>query len=549
MISIDLKDAYFQVPIHKKSRKYLRFQWEQRVYQFRALCFGLSTAPQVFTRVMGVVATLCHQRGIRLHRYIDDWLVVARSEPAVRQARDWVLDLTTRLGLLVNLEKSDLTPSTRLCYLGMELDTGLALAFPATKRVERLLQIIQQFRDLESPPAWDWLRLLGHLVSLERLVPRGRQHLRSLQFQLRCHWSQATDSKWTPVPLSADVLLDLIWWVDPQHLLAGVPFTQPDADVQLFSDASTQGWGAHLLHLRASGLWSPQETMLHINLLEMKAVHLGLQSFLEFCQGQTVLVMSDNSTVVSHIQRQGGTRSWTLCSQTLRLLQWCQAHDISLRSRFIPGRRNVLADQLSRRSQILPAEWSLHPDVCHHLWKVWGAPHIDLFATSLNHKLPLYCSPFPDPEAWATDALVIPWDRLWIYAYPPPALLGQIIHKFGLTRNSRLILLAPLWPQQPWFAELLHLSTDHPRELPLWRTLLKQPHLDRFHPTPEVFRLHAWLLSNSPSEQRAFRNSLPLELPDQPDFQPPTSTRPSGPSSVVGVVEGRLIRSSPLFLA
>ena len=50
LASLDLKDAYFQIPIHGSSRKLLRFMSEGTVYQFKALCFGLSTAPQVFTR-------------------------------------------------------------------------------------------------------------------------------------------------------------------------------------------------------------------------------------------------------------------------------------------------------------------------------------------------------------------------------------------------------------------------------------------------------------------------------------------------------------------
>ena len=62
LASLDLKDAYFQIPIHRSSRKLLRFTSEGTVYQFRALCFGLSTAPQVFTRVFAVVSTWVHSR-------------------------------------------------------------------------------------------------------------------------------------------------------------------------------------------------------------------------------------------------------------------------------------------------------------------------------------------------------------------------------------------------------------------------------------------------------------------------------------------------------
>ena len=79
MISIDLKDAFLQVPIHPSSRKFLRFSAGGRVWQFRVLCFGLTTAPQVFTRVMAPISVWLHQLGVRILRYFDDWLALASS--------------------------------------------------------------------------------------------------------------------------------------------------------------------------------------------------------------------------------------------------------------------------------------------------------------------------------------------------------------------------------------------------------------------------------------------------------------------------------------
>ena len=93
MVSLDLKDAYLQVPIHPDSRKSLRFVAFDRVHQFTALCFGLSTAPQVFTRVMAPVSTFLHRAGIRIRRYLDDWLIQAPSRALVFQALDTVLQL------------------------------------------------------------------------------------------------------------------------------------------------------------------------------------------------------------------------------------------------------------------------------------------------------------------------------------------------------------------------------------------------------------------------------------------------------------------------
>ena len=75
MASIDLKEAYLQVPVHPESRRFLRFVAHGQVYQFTALCFGLSTAPQVFSWVMAPVSAILHSWGIRMRRYLDDWLV------------------------------------------------------------------------------------------------------------------------------------------------------------------------------------------------------------------------------------------------------------------------------------------------------------------------------------------------------------------------------------------------------------------------------------------------------------------------------------------
>ena len=64
MASIDLMEAYLQVPVPPVSRHFLRFMFQDTVYQFKALCFGLSTAPQVFTRILAPVSALLHSMGV-----------------------------------------------------------------------------------------------------------------------------------------------------------------------------------------------------------------------------------------------------------------------------------------------------------------------------------------------------------------------------------------------------------------------------------------------------------------------------------------------------
>ena len=125
MVSLDLQDAYLQVPIHPASCRYLRFCVGDAVYQFRALCFGLSSAPQVFTRVMAPVSSIMHRHGSRLLRYLDDWLVLGSTFQELVRAKDFLLWLCRLLGIIVNPSKSSLV----LTQTGLSRDDARDFSF------------------------------------------------------------------------------------------------------------------------------------------------------------------------------------------------------------------------------------------------------------------------------------------------------------------------------------------------------------------------------------------------------------------------------------
>ena len=548
LASLDLKDAYFQIPIHGSSRKLLRFMSEGTVYQFKALCFGLSTAPQVFTRVFAAVSAWAHARGIRLLRYLDDWLVLSSSEKRAKESIRELLSLCRTLGIVINEKKSDLVPSQSAKYLGMTIDTGAGKVFPSLARVEKFLAVAERFCTMQSPPAQLWQVVLGHLASLERLVPHGRLRMRSLQWHLKSQCSPESDPPSLPVALPEEARRDLSWWMVRDHLLVGVQFGTPTPDLHLYSDASSSGWGAHLLDQNVSGVWSAQEKLLHINLLEMKALFLALQAFQEDVAGHHVTAMCDNSTVVAYVNKQGGTVSRPLCLLTSRLLRWTESFDVHLEARYLPGESNVLADVLSRHGQVVGTEWSLHPQVARALLRTWGNPSIDLFATCLNAKLPLYCSLVPDPQAIFEDAFRHPWDDLDLYAFPPFALVGRVIARVQQSSRVAMTLVAPLWPEKEWFADLLLLLTQPPLVLPCWDRLLRQPHCNLFHQGAHALNLHAWRLSSDTTESRAFWEGLLESCQGSSENLPLACTSRDGRSSVVGVVEGALLQSTPLYL-
>ncbi|XP_021369371.1 uncharacterized protein LOC110460656 [Mizuhopecten yessoensis] len=306
------------------------------------------------------------------------------------------------------------------------------------------------------------------------------------------------------------------------------------------------GWGAYLSGQTSAGVWSGEQLSEHINVLEMRAVLLALRGLRPSLQGKAICLATDNSTVVAYLQRQGGTRSPALCALSTQVLLLCQEISLDLTVRHLPGRLNVLADTLSRSRSPVLTEWTLKRSVFRSLCLVWDRPHVDLFATALNFRLPTFVSPVPDPMAMAVDALSKDWSGMYAYAFPPFNLVGRVLEKI-LLHHCTVLLVAPLWPRQRWFPLLLRLSVDFPRSIPTLCDLLSQPRSRQFYSGPERLHLHGWMLSREGSLRRAFLEKLQLASQDHLDLRLPPPTNLDGPPSVIGVSDGRLTQSLPLF--
>ena len=497
MISLDLQDAYLQVPVHHDSRRFLRFVVDGKPFQFWVLCFGLTTAPQVFTRIMAPVSAILHRHGVKMLRYLDDWLILASSEIACLQSRDRLLAVCTELGIQVNLTKSSLVPSQSIVYLGMEILSLPFIARPTPTRADNLIRLIEEFLSTPSPPAFLWRRLLGHLSSLILLVPGGMIRMRLLQLCLKDQWDFLDDQfqvSWSPLCRE-----DLLWWLRKVQLREGVSLSLPAPDISFFSDASDVGWGALVGEHHASGLWLPHQKALyqHEGASGSSARPSGLRTSDRGHVGSAVLRQHYHSSLSSSVGRDVFVHP-ELHGQRGSL--WAESRHIRLLPQCIMGSSNVTADALSRPNQVIGSEWTLHQEVVDQLVHRWPAM-IDLFATALTARLPVYFSPASDPRAAGTDALLQPWDDLQAYAFPPIAIIRRVLLKLRSSKNCELTLIAPFWPQRDWFPDLLELLSDVPITLSDRRDLLRQPHFHRFHQNLPMLRLTAWRLSSgSPSK-------------------------------------------------
>ena len=149
MTTLDLKDAYLSVPVQKDSQKFLQFLWRDKYYTFRGLCFGLNTAPRIFTKLLKPVATFLRKRGVRMILYLDDFLILGSTYQEAQSHTAMAVSLLESLGFTVNLEKSCLIPAKIITFLGFVIDSTVeALSLPQEK-VAKVKSLFLKARYLE----------------------------------------------------------------------------------------------------------------------------------------------------------------------------------------------------------------------------------------------------------------------------------------------------------------------------------------------------------------------------------------------------------------
>ena len=203
-----------------------------------------------------------------------------------------------------------------------------------------------------------------------------------------------------------------------------------------------------------------------------------------------ILVLSDNTTTVQCITRQGTAKSWFLLRTSELLLEEAHRRNLTLKASYLVGVANTWADALSRGSTSA-INWSLTPSCFADICDWAGTPQVDLFAAHNNHLLPAFLSLTEKTAAGGPDAFQVDWNKWkFIYLFPPPhtQVMLRVIAKLEEYQGQAL-LIAPHWETQPWFQPLLRLRH---RSFPLPLTALCQ---ESSHLLMKSLRLTAWHLS------------------------------------------------------
>ena len=505
--SVDLKWAYYHIRIRNIERKYFRFYWRGQKYQFTALIMGLRSSPRCFTKILKPVYATLRRKGHVSTAYIDDSCLQGRTKQQCAKNVSDTVHLLDSLGFTVHDKKSILIPTQEIVFVGFVLNSKeMTIRLPDEKNGK----IIQLCHDIIGRPQVtirEFSKLIGKLVATEpgveyaQLRYKPMERIKEKQLKL----NNGNFDAW--MKISSSCRRHIQWWID--NLEASFKLiSHGKPNKEIYSDSSKIGWGTYdkTLDIRTGGHWSAEEHEDHINILELRAVFLGLKALCSTESNIHIQLYCDNTTSCAYLRNFGGKKR-ELNDLAMDIWNWCIVRSIHLSVSFVAGASNIEADRLSRKLND-DLEWALDDDIFTDIVKKFGKPDIDLFASRLNHKLDKYVSYRPDPSAFAVDAFSISWNNCYVYIFAPFSTLNVVFRKI-VEDETEALVIAPLWNTQSWWPQLAQLLVDFPIKLPPAQKILYQPNNpDRVHPLQKL-RLGVFRLSGKFYKTEEFRANLP----------------------------------------
>jgi hypothetical protein len=260
------------------------------------------------------------------------------------------------------------------------------------------------------------------------------------------------------------------------------------------------GGGALSSGESVSGKWSDEESKFHINYLELKAILLCISTFLSSLKDCSLKILSDNITAVSYVNKLGGTHSEKLCNLSLQLWKMLILNNTTCIAVHIPGKDNGIADGYSRSIKYIH-DYGISQEAFHTLLTLIPFnPPIDLFASRLSAKLPVYVSWDNDPFSSHNNAFSFPWPNK-VYAFPPIPLISKTIHKIISDNVHNVLLITPAWPGLVCLPIIMSLLIANPIFIP-------SLHLEGCLPTRHAFSLMAWPISTNAADTNHYLEIL-----------------------------------------
>ena len=449
MASLDLKDAYYSVKIDEEFQSFLKFSFEGKLYKYVCFPNGLGPCPRKFTKLNKPLLSFLRTENHIVIGYLDDFFLEGLDFEQCKNSVLAAVVLFDSVGYVVHPTKSNFIPSQIIKFLGFVVNSiDMSISLPEEKQIDiknMALDLIQSRRITIRKLAC----FIGKIIATFPASTYGPLHFRTLEsfktFSLQRNRMKFDEE----IELTPECKHECIWWKDNIENMKKNILLKP-ISCEIYSDASSTGWGCHLKKEKYWGLWDPSEKHLHINVLELKAILHALEAFSHEITGLHIKVFSDNMTAVASINKMGTSHSAKCNTLTKTIWALCEKLDTWITCAHIPGKQNILADALSRKSYD-GGEAMLSKDILNRAISEFNFdPDIDCFASKYNKQFKKYISRYPDKHAFIIDAFTIDWSHYNCYLFPPFSQISKVLQKIRNDQATALVVL-PRWPTQAWF--------------------------------------------------------------------------------------------------
>ena len=503
MVSIDLTDAYYTIPIHKDSRKFLRFLFNGKLYQFKSLPQGLGLSPRLFTKIMKVALSALRSQNVIICAFLDDLIIFANSYDECIRARDLTLELLQKLGYMINWDKSVLEPSHTIEHLGLILNSDRMIVTIGKEKCDNVIKLCNNLKQAKFVTVRQVAKLVGTMIAYTPGVENGLLHYRALE---KCKIEALRKNKFNfdgICEIDENAINDINWWIYNVHNQCSV-LNRLTIHTSIETDSCKTGWGAVRGDAKTAGTWTVEEQSLNVNILEMRASLYGLMALCDKVENAHIRVWSDSFTGVKYINARGGIHSEECNKIAYQIWEWALVRNNFISAVHIPGVKNKEADFLSRNThKHSDSEWKLNKKIFDTICLKLGTPSIDLFAAHNNAQLARFVSWFPDPKATACNVFHNTFENEFFYAFPPINCINNFLRKVELEKMEG-ILVAPLWTTQPYFSLLHRLIVKVPLKIKWKEDVLHLPHSTETHRLGKRLKLGVFLLSTKVEKREKF---------------------------------------------
>ena len=278
MAKVDIKDAYYSIPVLPEHQKYLKFYFRGELYQFRCLPNGLCSGPRKFTKLLKPPLSYPRLQKVTVAGFIDDLITLGRIFTECERNIKLIVTLLDSLGFVVHPNKSIFVPARSIEYLGFVIDSQLMTISLTQKKIASIKQLRHEVLQEKVLVIRKIAKLLGKFTSSFPAVRFGPLHYRSLERDKILALKFAKGNFDKKMKVSQAGKMDILWWINNIEDSFS-PIQIPNCSFLLKTDASKSGWGAIFDREATGGHFALGESLLHINVLELKAVLFGLKSF------------------------------------------------------------------------------------------------------------------------------------------------------------------------------------------------------------------------------------------------------------------------------